>query len=197
MPANLVRNAEDEKLWHRAKERAEAEGHKEDWPYVVSIFESMKGGKKKKSMHQDFRTWFRKSAPADVWAKAMQITRDLLEEARTERLMSETEPRRDEKSRVKNEHKSPPKDYPEGRKEYADPENFKYPLDTYEHVRAAISYFSKPKNHGQYSAEKQKEMWRRIRSAAKRHGIKISDTSEEKSQHTDGGVFPGQKIPGE
>lgn len=73
--------------------------------------------------------------------------------------------------------KTPPKGYPESKKEYADPANYKYPLDTEAHVRAAISYFSKPKNAGVYSVEQQKAIWGRIKSAAKKRGIELSDES--------------------
>lgn len=73
--------------------------------------------------------------------------------------------------------KTPPKGYPESKKQYADPANFKYPLDTEKHVRAAISYFSKPKNAGVYSGEQQRAIWGRIKSAAKKLGIELSEES--------------------
>jgi vacuolar-type H+-ATPase subunit I/STV1 len=71
--------------------------------------------------------------------------------------------------------KSPPKGYPTSRDQYADPENYKYPLDTYDHTRAAIGYFSQADNRSAYSPEEQKFMWRRIIAAAKRDGIELSD----------------------
>jgi hypothetical protein len=71
--------------------------------------------------------------------------------------------------------KSPPKGYPTSRDQYADPENYKYPLDTYDHARAALGYFSQADNRSGYSPEEQKYMWRRIIAAAKRHGIELSD----------------------
>lgn len=78
-------------------------------------------------------------------------------------------------------NKTAPKEYREGgatsKRDYADPANFKYPIDTEEHVRAAISYFSKPKNAGVYSAAEQKSIWGRIRAAAKRHGIELGEES--------------------
>ena len=74
-------------------------------------------------------------------------------------------------------HKSPPKGYPESGKQYGDPQNFKYPLDTEKHVRAAISYFSKPKNAGVYSTAQQKSIWGRIRTGAKKFGIELSEES--------------------
>lgn len=72
-------------------------------------------------------------------------------------------------------HRTAPKGYPKEKKLYADPNNYKYPLDTYDHVRAAIGYFSKPKNNQLYSAEERKAIWGRIKSAAKKHGVELSE----------------------
>jgi len=76
---------------------------------------------------------------------------------------------------------TPPKKYREGgatkRSDYADPENYKYPIDTKAHVRAAISYFSNPKNAGKYSKSKQKSIWSRIKRAAKKFKIEIGKKS--------------------
>ena len=63
------------------------------------------------------------------------------------------------------------------RSDYADPKNYKYPLHTESNVRAAISYFSKPKNAGMYPPEEQKRIWGRIKSAAKKHKIELSEES--------------------
>jgi DNA adenine methylase len=60
---------------------------------------------------------------------------------------------------------------------YADSENEKYPIDTYEHVRAAISYFSMPKNAGKYSEQEQAKIWGKIKAAAKKLGITLSPDS--------------------
>lgn len=45
MPPNMVDTAAEEKAWKRAKARAAKEGHAEDWPYVVAIFQAMTGKK--------------------------------------------------------------------------------------------------------------------------------------------------------
>ena len=45
MPANVVKTPRDEHLWDLAKERAKEEGRAEDWPYVMGIFEHMKGNR--------------------------------------------------------------------------------------------------------------------------------------------------------
>jgi RNA polymerase subunit RPABC4/transcription elongation factor Spt4 len=46
-------------------------------------------------------------------------------------------------------HKTPPKGFPENRSQYADPDNYKYPLDTAERVMAAFRYYNQS---GQQSA---------------------------------------------
>lgn len=45
MPPSMVETKGDEKAWKRAKARAEKQGHAEDWPYVVAIYQSMAGKK--------------------------------------------------------------------------------------------------------------------------------------------------------
>jgi len=71
-------------------------------------------------------------------------------------------------------HKTPPKGYPKSRSQYADPKRYKYPLDTYKHVRAALAYWSKAANRRGYSPEEQRQIWRRILRACKKFGIKVS-----------------------
>lgn len=61
------------------------------------------------------------------------------------------------------------------RSKFADPEHRSYPVDTPEHTRAAWSYINMPKNASKYSKEKLAEVKRRIKRAAKRFGIKISE----------------------
>lgn len=46
MPANAVGPGE-EHLWRRAKAQAAAQGHKDDWGYIMTIFMRMKGGMSK------------------------------------------------------------------------------------------------------------------------------------------------------
>jgi len=76
--------------------------------------------------------------------------------------------------------RTPPKGYPESRKEYAIPSEYKYPLDTEKHVRAAIAYFGKPENHGQYSKDEQKSIAGKMILAAKKYGIEVSDEFKSK-----------------
>ena len=72
-------------------------------------------------------------------------------------------------------HRTPPKGYPEDRRQYAIPAYYSYRLDKPKYVRAAIAYFGMPKNHQKYSPEERKSIARRILRAAKKFGIEVSD----------------------
>jgi hypothetical protein len=65
---------------------------------------------------------------------------------------------------------------------FADEKNKKYPLDTEAHVRAALSYWGMPKNRAKYSSEDQKTIGGKIRAAAKRLGIGVSDDGDDKEK---------------
>ena len=41
---NAVKTKADEKLWQRAKDSAEESGQKENYAYIMSIFQKMKNG---------------------------------------------------------------------------------------------------------------------------------------------------------
>lgn len=58
---------------------------------------------------------------------------------------------------------------------YADPKNKKYPVDTEAHVRAAWSYINMPRNSKKYSTEEVSAIKSRIKTAAKKLGIQISE----------------------
>jgi hypothetical protein len=58
---------------------------------------------------------------------------------------------------------------------YADTTNKKYPIDTAEHVRAAWSYINHKDNAGKYEASEVRTIKSRIKRAAKKHGVEISD----------------------
>ena len=62
---------------------------------------------------------------------------------------------------------------------YADERNKKYPINTHEHVRAALSYWGMPKNRSKYSAEDQKSIGAKIHAAAKKFGIHVNENFEE------------------
>ena len=79
---------------------------------------------------------------------------------------------------VKTREKVPgTKGYPKNPKEYADrgttPES--YPIDTKEHVHAAISYFG---GHGHKFGDSRKTVAERILRAAKKFGIHVSESSD-------------------
>ena len=59
--------------------------------------------------------------------------------------------------------------------EFADSVNNKYPVDTPEHVRSAWSYINHKDNAAKYDADEVKKIKKRIRRAAKKHGVEISD----------------------
>jgi hypothetical protein len=68
----------------------------------------------------------------------------------------------------------------EGKQEYgdvqfADPTNNKYPIDSEEHVRAAWSYINKKANAAKYDADEVEAIKGRIKRAAKRYDIDISE----------------------
>ena len=58
---------------------------------------------------------------------------------------------------------------------FADPTNNKYPIDTPEHVRAAWGYINHKDNAAKYKASEVTEIKERIRRAAKKHGVEISE----------------------
>ena len=72
-------------------------------------------------------------------------------------------------------HKSPPKDYPKEKTEYADPKNYKYPLNSEKRVRSALSYWGNPDNRRGYTPAEVKEITNRIHQAAKKFGIKVEE----------------------
>lgn len=59
--------------------------------------------------------------------------------------------------------------------EFADPVNNKYPIDTEAHVRAAWSYINHKDNADKYDADEVQTIKARIKRAAKKFGIEISD----------------------
>lgn len=67
-----------------------------------------------------------------------------------------------------------------GEKEYgdvqfADPTNNKYPIDTPDHVRAAWSYINHKDNAAKYDKDEVATIKDRIKRAAKKHGVEISE----------------------
>lgn len=64
-----------------------------------------------------------------------------------------------------------------GNVSYADTKNKKYPIDTAAHVRAAWSYINQAKNQGGYSPAELSSIKSKIKAAAEKFGIDISDNS--------------------
>jgi phage head maturation protease len=91
--------------------------------------------------------------------------------------------------------KSPPQGYPESRDDYADPENYRYPLDTETHVRAALSYWGKPANREGYSVSEQAFITARIHAAAKKLGIEVEADAEKKSAGENFGILTPEDAP--
>jgi 7-keto-8-aminopelargonate synthetase-like enzyme len=59
--------------------------------------------------------------------------------------------------------------------QFADPVNHKYPIDTAEHVRAAWSYIHHKDNAAKYDADDVRKIEDRIKRAAKKFGVEISE----------------------
>ena len=59
----------------------------------------------------------------------------------------------------------PPKGYPKDQSVYADPENWRYPLHTSWHAKAARRYFDDSSNRSKYTEEEQEYMDSRINQA--------------------------------
>jgi flagellar biosynthesis protein FlhB len=59
--------------------------------------------------------------------------------------------------------------------QFADTTNNKYPIDTPEHVRAAWSYINQKDNAAKYDADEVKTIKSRIKKAAEKHGVEISE----------------------
>lgn len=76
--------------------------------------------------------------------------------------------RREDVSPKEGEHKY-------GDVEFADSVNKKYPIDSDEHIRAAWSYINHKDNAAKYDRDEVETIKGRIKRAAKKHGIEISD----------------------
>ncbi len=59
--------------------------------------------------------------------------------------------------------------------EFADEVNNKYPIDTPEHVRAAWNYINHQDNAAKYESDEVEKIKGRIKRAAKKHGVEISE----------------------
>ena len=67
----------------------------------------------------------------------------------------------------------PPQGYPKDPEKYADPANWKYPVHTPFHARAARRYFNKPGNRAKYTPEEQAYIDKKINEALERFGVAV------------------------
>src|SRR5256712_11719367 len=65
----------------------------------------------------------------------------------------------------------PPEGYPKDPDRYADPANWKYPVHTPFHARAARRYFHEPRNRAKYTPEEQAYIDKKINEALERFGV--------------------------
>ncbi len=70
----------------------------------------------------------------------------------------------------------PPKGYPKDQSVYADPENWRYPLHTPWHAKAARRYFDDWSNRGKYTEEERTYIEWRINQALQRFGTKAGSS---------------------
>jgi hypothetical protein len=82
-------------------------------------------------------------------------------------MMSAKVDRRENVSPKRGEHEY-------GDVEFADPVNTTYPIDTPRHVRLTRSYINHTDNAARYDRNEVETIKRRIRRAAKKHGVEIS-----------------------
>ncbi len=76
-------------------------------------------------------------------------------------------------TRKRDGRAGPPEGYPKDPEKYADPANWKYPVHTPFHARAARRYFNKEGNRAKYSPEEQAYVDRRINDALEKFGVAI------------------------
>jgi hypothetical protein len=74
----------------------------------------------------------------------------------------------------------PPRGYPKDQSQYADPENWRYPLHTSWHARAARRYFDDPSNRNKYSSEEQEYIDSRIDQALQKLGVQAGTVGRRK-----------------
>ena len=68
----------------------------------------------------------------------------------------------------------PPERYPKDPEKYADPANWKYPVHTPFHARAARRYFNDPRNRAKYTEAEQAYIEKKINEALTKFGVPIA-----------------------
>jgi hypothetical protein len=76
-------------------------------------------------------------------------------------------------SRKRDGRLGPPQGYPKDPDRYADPANWKYPVHTPFHARAARRYFNEPRNRAKYTPEEQAYIDKKINEALNRFGVAV------------------------
>ncbi len=76
-------------------------------------------------------------------------------------------------TRKRDGRAGPPDGYPKDPEKYADPANWKYPVHTPFHARAARRYFNKEGNRAKYAPEEQAFIDKRINDALEKFGVAI------------------------
>jgi hypothetical protein len=82
-------------------------------------------------------------------------------------------------TRKRDGRPGPPQGYPKDAEKYADPANWKYPVHTPFHARAARRYFNKEPNRAKYSPEEQAYIDKRINEALEKFGVAIKSKGGE------------------
>src|SRR5881628_2899530 len=80
-------------------------------------------------------------------------------------------PRAVKPSRKRDGRLGPPQGYPKDPDKYADPKNWKYPVHTPFHARAARRYFSDPRNRGKYDEAEQAYIDKKIIESLAKFGV--------------------------
>ncbi len=76
-------------------------------------------------------------------------------------------------SRKRDGRLGPPQGYPKDPEKYGDPANWKYPVHTPFHARAARRYFNEPRNRAKYTPEEQAYIDKKINAALERFGVAV------------------------
>ena len=93
-------------------------------------------------------------------------------------------PRAVKPGRKRDGRLGPPQGYPKDPDRYADPANWKYPVHTPFHARAARRYFNEPRNRAKYTPEEQAYIDAR---AIRRRGQDPRRPGRGRSGHDPGG----------
>jgi len=76
-------------------------------------------------------------------------------------------------SRKRDGRLGPPQGYPKDPEKYGDPANWKYPVHTPFHARAARRYFNEPRNRAKYTPEERAYIDKKINEALERFGVAV------------------------